>query len=66
MNFANETRKNETSKKCAEGRQDGSSNSYRVLSLQWNNHHELHRGWRQRRRFLRHLLKDPLEHGHAT
>ena len=29
---------------CAEGRQDRSSNRYRVLSLWRSNHHDLHRG----------------------
>ena len=27
---------------------------------------DLHRGWSQRRLFLPHVLKDPLEHGRAT
>ena len=29
----------------AEGRQGGSSNPYRVLSLWWSNHHKFHREW---------------------
>ena len=37
---------------------------YRVLSLGWSNHFDLHRGWSQRRQFLRHAKK-PLEHGRA-
>ena len=27
---------------------------------------DLYRGWSQRRQFLRHVVKDPLEHGRAT
>ena len=27
---------------------------------------DLYRGWRQRRQLLRHVLKDPLEHGRST
>ena len=34
-------------------RQDRFSNPYRVLSLWWSNHLDLHRGWSQRRQFLR-------------
>ena len=34
-------------------RQDRFSNPYRVLSLWWTNHLDLHRGWSQRRQFLR-------------
>ena len=34
-----------------------------VLSLWWSKHLDLQCGWRQRRQFFRHVLKDPLEHG---
>jgi len=42
------------------------SNPYWVLSLWWSKHLDLQCGWRQRRQFFRHVLKDPLEHGRAT
>ena len=31
-----------------------------VLSLWWSNHLDLHRGWSQRRQFLRHALKNSI------
>ena len=63
--FANETRK-QILWECAEKRQDGSSNPYRLHSLLWSNDHDLRREWSQRRRLPRRTLTGHLEHGRAT
>ena len=47
-------------------RQNRSSNPYQLHALGWSNHLDFNRGWNQRRQFLRHVLKNPLENGRAT
>ena len=37
--------------------------TFRVHSLWWSNHLDLHRGWGRRRQFLKQTLTSPMEHG---
>ena len=62
-NFAHETKEKTNSDGRPEGREDGSSIQYRLHSLWWSNHFDLHRDKSQRRQFLKHALTSPLEHG---
>ena len=61
---------NQDKLKCAEGKQDGCSNPYQLHSLWWSGHRKIHRGWSQRRRFLRQAInkqkKKPLKHDRAV
>ena len=52
--------------KCAQGRQNRTTNPHAVLALGWSNHLDLHGGGSQGCEFLGHAFTNALEHGGAA
>jgi len=51
---------------CAQGREDGTTDPYRVLPLRWCHYLDLHCRWSKSCQLLRHTLSNTLEHGSAS